>query len=152
MVSIPTVDGAEIQRRLHELGVEAGARHEGEAAASRLAVDGGPGDLADVEPGRLADAAGAGEGGGLGRVADVRAEQVGGSRREDAARDAASLKLIEKRRDRPVSSREHDAVEVPGVRTGLLGPEVCLEDPQDALVPLVQEGALELENGVRAKS
>ena len=138
--------------RTHELGVKAGAGHDGEAAPALGAVLVFPGRLAEVAAGRVGPAAGARERGRFGRVADVGEQEVGGARREHAGTNVLALEEVQQVRDGAVAAGEHDYVEVFGVFERAAALVVVGQYAQHAFVAGADQFALEGVDGVRAKA
>ena len=91
-------------------------------------------DLAHVHLGGAACAAGGGERGGLGRVADVVEEEVGGAGGEDQHGHAGVAQAVEHVGDAAVAAGDHHAVEGRGVRGRVLRLHAVPEEPHDDLV------------------
>ena len=131
---------------VHDVGVEAGARDDDETVALDAAVFRLPEQLSHV--GRLgtALAAGLGQRGGFGRVADVVEEQVRGSRGEDERGDVAIADMVEHVGHGAVPAGDHDAVERAHVLRGLMRLHAVADEAQAYLIAGLGQSAREVEN------
>ena len=141
------IEKCETSGRVFLSAAATGARHDAEAAGVRDALL-GPRDLAEGAADDAALAAGARDGVRLAREAEVVEEEVGRARWEHAAGDVAATQLVEDRGHGSVAAGEDHEVEVLGVAQGPVQVELVSQDAGHALVPLLEERPLELEDGV----
>ena len=100
----------------------------------------------------MSHAACAGKGRRLGCVANVCEEQVRRARGKHADGHVAVAQCVEQPRHGAIATGEHADIKVFGVCHSILGNEVRRERAERALVASVDEGTLELEYGIRAKT